>query len=79
MIYEIFNAGEWYDRTGWSGFQRHFLRFFHNRTAQPLIVNDDRAAGREFRGEPLADMVARHRLPAAPCPPLDFRRPPLVD
>ena len=60
VIYEIFNEGEWYNRSRWSDFQRHFLKFFRSRTRQPLMVNDDHLAGSEFRSEPLTDIVALH-------------------
>ena len=60
VVYEIFNEGEWYDRSRWSGFQHHFLRFIRGRTPQPLMVNDDRRLGREFQRDPLADMVSLH-------------------
>ncbi len=60
VIYEMFNEGEWYDRTQWSDFQRHFLQFFRSRTEQPLMVNDDRADGKEFRSDPMTEIVARH-------------------
>lgn len=60
VVYEMFNEGEWYDRRAWSRFQHHFLRFFKSRTAQPLLVNDDRALGREFQRASLADAISLH-------------------
>jgi len=61
IMYEMFNEGEWYDQTDLRAFELHFLDFFKQRTAQPLLINDDHVAGADFRGEPLADLLSLHQ------------------
>jgi hypothetical protein len=78
VAYEMFNEGEWYDQTGLRAFQIHFLQFFRRRTPRLLIVNDDHVAGANFRGEPEADVISRHKprwdnLPAERVAPSFFR------
>ena len=45
VIYEMFNEGEWYDRSDRRSHEEHFLRFFNNRTDALLMSNSDHIYG----------------------------------
>ena len=45
VIYEMFNEGEWYDRTQRRQHEQHFLAFFRARCDNLLLSNSDGIAG----------------------------------
>lgn len=60
VLYELFNEGEWYDRTARRRHEVHFLAFFRARCRSLLVTNDDHIAGASFRREANCDVISHH-------------------
>lgn len=60
VIYELFNEGEWYDRTRRRRHEQHFLAFCRARTSKLLLSNCDHIAGFSPHREGNLDMVTLH-------------------
>jgi hypothetical protein len=62
VIYEMFNEGEWYDRTNRRRHEEHFLEFFRSRTDTLLMSNSDHIfAGYDPHQNNNVDMISLHR------------------
>jgi predicted amidohydrolase len=60
VLYEMFNEGEWYDRTQRRQHEQHFLAFFRARCRNLLLSNCDHIAGFDPHSEANLDLVTLH-------------------
>jgi len=60
VLYEMFNEGEWYDRTQRRRHEQHFLSFFRARCRNPLLSNSDHIREDSPHEDPSLDVVSLH-------------------
>jgi hypothetical protein len=60
VLYEMFNEGEWYDRTQRHRHEQHFLAFFRARGGNLLLSNTDHITGDNPHGDAKVDVVTLH-------------------
>ena len=60
VLYEMFNEGEWYNADRRRRHERHFLAFFRDRCANPLVSNSDHIRDDRPHDEANLDVVSLH-------------------
>ncbi len=60
VVYEMFNEGEWYDRTQRQRHEQHFLAFFRSRCSNLLLSNSDHIAADDPHADSQLDLITLH-------------------